>query len=92
MSVQQQPHPPLSAACATAAHRPPRAMPGWALALPVALLTLIPLLAVTGVALTPQPETWDHLLRHVLPRVTANTALLMLLVGIGVVVVGVPLA
>ncbi|THF67592.1 iron ABC transporter permease [Pseudothauera nasutitermitis] len=67
-------------------------MPGWALALPIALLTLIPVAAVIGAALSPQPEVWDHLIRHVLPRVTANTALLMLLVGLGVLCVGVPLA
>jgi len=67
-------------------------LPGWVLALPIALLTLIPVAAVIGVALSPQPDVWDHLIRHVLPRVTINTALLMLLVGLGVLLVGVPLA
>lgn len=65
---------------------------GWALALPVALLTLIPVAAVLGVALVPQGDVWSHLLQHVLPRVTVNTAWLMLLVGLGVLCVGVPLA
>lgn len=69
-----------------------RRWPGWALALPVALLTLIPVLTVLGVALSPQPEVWDHLIQYVLPGVTANTALLMLLVSVGVLCVGVPLA
>lgn len=69
-----------------------RRLPGWVLALPIALLTLIPVAAVIGVALSPQPDVWDHLIRHVLPRVTINTALLMLLVGLGVLLVGVPLA
>ena len=67
-------------------------LPGWALALPVALLTLIPLLAVGTAALSPQPEVWQHLARHVLPRVALNTALLMALVGVAVLAVGVPLA
>ncbi|MDO5290238.1 MAG: iron ABC transporter permease [Pseudomonadota bacterium] len=75
-----------------ASQRPSWRAPGWALALPVALLTLIPLAAVIGAALTPQADTWQHLVQHVLPRVTANTAWLMLLVGVGVVAVGVPLA
>jgi len=69
-----------------------RRLPGWAAALPIALLTLIPVMTVIGVGLSPQAETWAHLMQHVLPRVTVNTALLMLLVGMGVLVVGVPLA
>ncbi|MDO5624930.1 MAG: iron ABC transporter permease, partial [Pseudomonadota bacterium] len=55
-------------------------------------LTLVPVATVVGVALSPQPEVWQHLMAHVLPRVTANTALLMLLVGVCVLAVGVPLA
>ncbi len=65
---------------------------GWALALPVALLTLIPVATVLGVALAPQQQVWAHLLQHVLPRATLNTAVLMALVGLGVLCVGVPLA
>ncbi len=78
-----------AAAPAVVAQRP---WPGWALALPVALLTLVPVAAVIGAALSPQPEVWDHLIRYVLPRVTLNTAVLMLLVALGVLAVGVPLA
>ncbi len=58
----------------------------------IALLTLIPLGVVLALALTPQPEIWQHLWQHVLPRVLANTVVLMVLVGIGVLLVGVPLA
>ncbi len=60
--------------------------------LPIALLTLIPLGVVVALALAPQPEVWQHLWQYVLPRVLANTAVLMLLVGAGVLLVGVPLA
>ena len=65
---------------------------GFALALPIALLTVIPLLAVVGLALTPQAEIWQHLWQYVLPRVLSNTALLLVLVGAAVLAVGVPLA
>ena len=65
---------------------------GFAFALPIALLTIVPLLAVVWMALTPQPEIWQHLWNYVLPRVMGNTLLLMLLVGVTVLVVGVPLA
>lgn len=65
---------------------------GFALALPIALLTLVPLLAVMGMALTPHADVWQHLWQYVLPRVLANTLVLMLLVGVSVVVVGLPLA
>nr|WP_174863905.1 hypothetical protein [Comamonas jiangduensis] len=58
----------------------------------MALLTLVPLLAVVWMAVTPQPEIWQHLWNYVLPRVLGNTLLLMLLVGVVVSVVGVPLA
>ncbi|TSH89141.1 iron ABC transporter permease [Verticiella sediminum] len=61
-------------------------------ALPIALLTLVPLLVVLGYFLYPQAEIWQHLARHVLPRVVLNTAKLMALVAIGVLAVGVPLA
>lgn len=58
----------------------------------IALLTLIPLGVVVALALTPQPDVWQHLWRYVLPRVLANTALLMALVAAGVLLIGVPLA
>ncbi|MFC7205828.1 hypothetical protein ACFQOZ_02375 [Comamonas endophytica] len=62
------------------------------MALPIALLTLVPLAAVLGLALAPQPDIWQHLWQYVLPRVLANTALLLVLVGAVVLAVGVPLA
>ena len=65
---------------------------GFAFALPIALLTIVPLLAVVWMAVTPQPEIWQHLWNYVLPCVLGNTLLLMLLVGVAVLVVGVPLA
>jgi len=67
-------------------------VPGWLWALPVALLTLVPVITVIASALTPEPEVWQHLWQHVLPRVTLNTLVLMVLVGVGVAAVGVPLA
>lgn len=65
---------------------------GFAFALPIALLTIIPLLAVVWMAVTPQPDIWQHLWKYVLPRVLGNTLLLMLLVSVVVLAVGVPLA
>jgi iron(III) transport system permease protein len=58
----------------------------------IAALTLVPLGVVLALALAPQPDVWQHLWQHVLPRVLANTALLMVLVAAGVLLVGVPLA
>ncbi|MBF6630303.1 MAG: iron ABC transporter permease [Comamonas sp.] len=43
-------------------------------------------------AVTPQPEIWQHLWNYVLSRVLGNTLLLMALVSVAVLVVGVPLA
>lgn len=65
---------------------------GFALALPIALLTLVPLAAVLGLALAPQAEIWQHLWQYVLPRVLANTTWLLALVAVAVLAVGVPLA
>lgn len=65
---------------------------GALLALPIALLTLVPLATIVGHLFVPQPEIWSHLLAHVLGRVTLNTLALMLMVGVGVLAVGVPLA
>lgn len=58
----------------------------------IALLTLIPLGVVVAYALTPQPEIWQHLWQYVLPRVLLNTSVLMVLVAVGVLLIGVPLA
>lgn len=65
---------------------------GFAFALPIALLTIVPLLAVVWMAITPQAEIWQHLWNYVLPRVLGNTLLLMVLVSVAVLVVAVPLA
>ncbi|WP_373975605.1 iron ABC transporter permease [Chitinibacter sp. SCUT-21] len=61
-------------------------------AMPIALLTLIPLLVVLGSFLHPQPEVWTHLSEYVLPDVIKNTLILLLGVGVGVLLLGVPLA
>jgi iron(III) transport system permease protein len=74
------------------AARPSGAWRGAVFVLPIALLTLVPLGVVLVLALTPQSDVWQHLWQHVLPRVFANTALLMVLVGLGVLAIGVPLA
>lgn len=62
--------------------------PAWSV-LPIAALTVVPLLVVAASWLQPQPEVWAHLREFVLPRVLANTlwmaagvALLTALLGI----------
>ena len=65
---------------------------GTLFALPIALLTLIPLLVVLSSFFNPQPEIWQHLSEYVLPRVLKNTAVLMLGVSVGVLLLGVSLA
>lgn len=67
---------------------------GWGplRALPIAALTLIPLLVVLAAFLDPQPETWAHLAGYVLPGVLWNTGILILGVGAGVLLLGVSLA
>ncbi|QLI83113.1 iron ABC transporter permease [Chitinibacter fontanus] len=65
---------------------------GVLLAMPIALLTLVPLLVVLGAFLDPQPEIWTHLIDYVLPDVLKNTLILLLGVGCGVLLLGVPLA
>ncbi len=60
--------------------------------LPIALLTVVPLLVVLASFLDPQPEIWSHLSEFVLPRVLLNTVWLVLGVGLGVLLLGVPLA
>ncbi|GHD63606.1 iron ABC transporter permease [Jeongeupia chitinilytica] len=61
-------------------------------ALPIALLTVVPLLVVLSSLLDPQAEVWSHLLDYVLPGVLWNTLLLVVGVGAGVLLLGVPLA
>ena len=64
--------------------------PGWllgCLALSVALL--LPLLVVAGSLLAPAGEAWSHLAATVLPDYVRTTAILLVVVAAGVVVVGV---
>lgn len=61
-------------------------------ALPIAALTLVPLLVVMASAFDPQPEVWSHLAEYVLPSVLKNTLILLLGVGVGVLLLGVTLA
>jgi iron(III) transport system permease protein len=61
-------------------------------ALPIALLTLVPLTVVLASWAYPQPEVWLHLSDYVLPAVIKNTIILILGVGLGVLLIGVPLA
>ncbi|WP_043650310.1 ABC transporter permease [Chitinilyticum litopenaei] len=60
--------------------------------LPIALLTVVPLLVVLASFLNPQPEIWAHLSEYVLPRVLLNTLWLVIGVSAGVLLLGVPLA
>ncbi|MFP5306041.1 MAG: ABC transporter permease, partial [Gammaproteobacteria bacterium] len=72
--------------------RPPQ-LHGWPLAAAlVALPTLLPLGAVVGAALSPDPEIWAHLHRYVLPQVLTNTAWLLAGVGVGTALLGSVLA
>lgn len=59
---------------------------------PIALLTIVPLLVVMASFLHPEPEIWSHLSEYVLPGVLKNTAILVLGVALGVLLLGVPLA
>ncbi|WP_348944680.1 iron ABC transporter permease [Chitinibacter sp. FCG-7] len=65
---------------------------GMGYAAPIALLTIIPLLVVLASFLHPQPEVWAHLSEYVLPDVIKNTLILIVGVGLGVLLLGVPLA
>ena len=55
----------------------------------VATIVAAPIIAIAWIALFPSENIWPHLLSTVLPRQIANTALLMLGNGIGVLVIGV---
>ncbi len=61
-------------------------------ALPIALLTFVPLMVVLASWAFPQPEVWQHLSEYVLPEAIRNTFILILGVGLGVLLIGVPLA
>jgi iron(III) transport system permease protein len=66
----------------------------WAAAVlaALALPALLPLLSAVTAWTIPAGEVWAHQLRHVLPRVSFNTALLLLLVGSATAVLGTTLA
>ncbi|AOX99621.1 iron ABC transporter permease [Jeongeupia sp. USM3] len=70
----------------------PRLSRGQLYTLPVALLTVVPLAVVLSSLLDPQPEVWAHLAEYVLPGVLWNTFVLIVGVGAGVLLLGVPLA
>jgi len=55
----------------------------------VATLVFLPVVVVILNLLVPRAETWRHLASTVLPDYVANTLILALLVGVGVIVVGV---
>lgn len=59
---------------------------------PLLLLVGIPLLVLMTSWLQPQPETWSHLSQWLLPRLVRHTALMLIVVGLGVAVLGVGLA
>ncbi len=55
----------------------------------VASIVAAPIFAIAWIALFPSENIWPHLISTVLPRQLANTALLMLGNGIGVLIIGV---
>ncbi len=70
-----------------------RWLDGWRLAaLGIAALILVPLAVILSSLLAPEREIWSHLLENVLPGLLANTAWLVLGVGLGVTLLGVSLA
>ncbi len=64
----------------------------WAVVLPIALITAIPVVVVLSALADPDQEIWDHLWQFVLPELLLNTFWLVLGVGLGVTIVGVSLA
>jgi iron(III) transport system permease protein len=66
---------------------------GWQLAcLVVALLVAAPILVLVSAWLAPATDVWHHLAQTVLPELLRNTAVLIIGVGVGVLVLGVALA
>ena len=58
----------------------------------LAVPALLPLASAAAAWAVPATEVWAHQLRHVLPRVTVNTALLLVLVGSATALLGTALA
>ncbi|WP_205596596.1 iron ABC transporter permease [Wenzhouxiangella sp. XN201] len=69
----------------------PRADRRWLIG-PLLLLVGIPLLMLLASWAQPQPDIWQHLSKYLLPRLIGHTALMMVVVGLGVAVLGVGLA
>lgn len=66
---------------------------GWgAVALAIALFTLIPVVVIFSSWLTPEADILGHLTEFVLPELLSNTFWLLVGVGLGVTVLGVSLA
>ncbi len=64
----------------------------WLATFPIALITAIPVVVLLGHLLHPDQAIWHHLWQFVLPELLANTAWLVLGVGLGVSLLGVSLA
>lgn len=62
------------------------------MALPISLITILPVAVVLYSLRHPEPTIWAHLWSHVLPELLVNTAWLVLGVGCGVTGLGVSLA
>ncbi|KJZ19871.1 ABC transporter permease [Loktanella sp. S4079] len=61
----------------------------WSLgAILIAIVVLVPIVAVVWFALTPTENIWPHMLRTTLPRYLTNTAILMFSVGAMTAVIG----
>jgi iron(III) transport system permease protein len=86
--------PAAPAPAASPAAPSPRARfsPLVGVALVVGALLVLPIAAVLLSALAPGQGTWAHLAATVLPSYVGNTIALVALVGVGVVIVGVPAA
>jgi iron(III) transport system permease protein len=56
--------------------------------LAAAMLVCVPVISIAYVAVSPTGEVWAHLLATVLPGYAANSLLLVLGVGIGVILIG----
>lgn len=69
----------------------PRADRRWLIG-PLLVLVGIPLLMLLTSWAQPQPEIWQHLSRYLLPRLIGHTAVMMIVVGAGVAVLGVGMA
>ncbi len=66
-----------------------RIRPAAWLSVGIALLLVLPIVAVLASLLQPAGETWRHLAATVLPRYVGNTAALLALVAAGVISIGV---